>query len=215
MNEQSEPANAGVAPPEQIGACWSCKGPVSSRALFCHTCGIIQPPQAIDHFARLGVPVSFDIDPGQLERGYFGFQRIVHPDRFAAKSAREKALSQAQAVAVNDAWEILRDPLSRADYLLALRGAPLPGDDKTVNDPELLMTALEDRETLEEAKSAAEVDKVLLGAERGYDGAVVGLSRAFGADDLDKARKLTLKLRYLDKFRDEARAKRGRLDGKS
>jgi molecular chaperone HscB len=99
--------------------------------------------------------------------------------------------------------------------LLALRGAPLPGDDKTVNDPELLMTALEDRETLEEAKSAAEVDKVLLGAERGYDGAVVGLSRAFGADDLDKARKLTLKLRYLDKFRDEARAKRGRLDGKS
>ncbi len=204
---KEKPAEA----PDQIGACWSCKGPLSNRALFCHTCGIIQPPSSIDHFARLGVPISFDIDRAQLERGYFGFQRIVHPDRFAAKSAREKALSQAQAVAVNDAWETLRDPLSRAAYLLELRGTPLPSDDKTVNDPELLMAALEDREALEEAKSAAEVDKVLLGAERGYDSAVAALTRAFDEGALDKARKLTLKLRYLAKFRDEARIKRARL----
>lgn len=201
--------------PDQIGACWSCKGPVSGRALFCHTCGIIQPPSAIDHFARLGVPVAFDLDRAQLERGYFGFQRIVHPDRFAAKSAKERALSQAQAVAVNDAWEALRDPLSRAAYLLQLRGAPLPGDDKTVDDAELLMAALEDREALEEARNGAAVDKVLMGAERGYDATVAALSRAFAEDELDKARKLTLKLRYLAKFRDEARAKRARLAEKS
>ncbi len=209
MKEKIEPAQA--MPPEAPSMCWSCKGPVGQRALFCHTCGIIQPPPAVDHFARLGIPVSFDVDRAALERGYFGFQRIVHPDRFAAKSPREKALSQAHAVAVNDAWEALRDPLSRAAYLLKLRGMPLPSDDQTVNDPELLMAALEDREALDEARSAAELDKVLLGAERGFDSTVAALSRAFAEGELAKARALTLKLRYLAKFRDEARAKRARL----
>jgi|SRR6185369_9274784 len=212
MNEQADQAPA--RPSEQMGVCWSCKGPVAGRALFCHTCGAIQPPNTADHFARLNLARSFDIDRAALEKAYFGFQRNVHPDRFASKSPKEKALSQAQAVAVNDAWETLRDPLSRAAYLLQLRDTPLPSDDKTVNDPELLMAALEDREALDEAKSAAELDKVLARAEHDYDAAMGALSMAFKDYELEQARKLTLKLRYLSKFRDEARAKRARLEQK-
>jgi molecular chaperone HscB len=212
MTERADPAEA--APSEQVGACWSCKGPVTSRALFCHTCGVIQPPHAIDHFARLNLARTFDLDRAALERAYFGFQRNVHPDRFASKSPKEKALSQAQAVAVNDAWETLRDPLSRAVYLLQLRGAPLPGDDQTVNDPQLLMAALEDREALDDAQSAAELDAIAARAEGDYERALAALAQAFGANRLDQARDLTLKLRYLAKFRSEAKSKRARLDNK-
>ncbi len=212
MTEQADQA-AGT-PSDQIGACWSCKGPVTDRALFCHTCGVIQPPGTADHFSRLNLARTFDLDKMALERAYFGFQRNVHPDRFATKSSKEKALSQAQAVAVNDAWKTLRDPLARAAYLLQLRNTPLPGDDKTVSDPELLMAALEDREALEEAKSAGDIDKVMQRAERDYDAALVALSAAFSAYELEEARKLTLKLRYLAKFRDEARAKRARAEAK-
>src|SRR5690349_1995429 len=98
--------------------CWSCKGPVASRALFCHTCGAVQAPGSTDHFTRLGLAPSFDIDDDKLEKQYLGFQRVLHPDRFAGKPAKERAIAEAQAVALNEAYETLDDPLKRATYLL-------------------------------------------------------------------------------------------------
>jgi molecular chaperone HscB len=98
--------------------CWSCKGPVDVRALFCSVCGAVQGPGTLDHFSRLGLIATYDLDADHLDHQYFGFQRRMHPDRFAARSAKEKALSQAQATALNDAYEILSDPVKRAHYLL-------------------------------------------------------------------------------------------------
>ncbi|MBV8061274.1 MAG: hypothetical protein JO253_07090, partial [Alphaproteobacteria bacterium] len=33
--------------------CWLCQKPASTRAIFCHHCGTVQPVRDIDHFARL------------------------------------------------------------------------------------------------------------------------------------------------------------------
>lgn len=211
MADVIHPASASDAQPGQVVKCWSCKGPVSTRALFCHTCGTIQPPQQVDHFTRLGLVPRYDVDAAELERAYFGYQRVVHPDRFASKSAREKALSQSQAVSINEAFETLRDPLARAIYLLALRGAPLPADDKTVNDPELLMAAMEDREALDDAGTAAQLDAFARQTQDKYEQTVNEIGALFGRDDLAGAARLTLTLRYLAKLRDEVRAKRGRV----
>ena len=191
--------------------CWSCKGPVDRRALFCHTCSAIQPPHGIDHFSRLGMAQKFDLDSQDVERNYFRFQRIVHPDRFAAKSAREKSLSQAQAVALNDAYETLRDPLARAMHLLDLNGAALPKDDHTVRDPELLMAALEDRETLAAASTLPDVDGLIDTAQQRLDDLIEELGGHFNAGRLDAAQGAVLRLRYLEKYLDEAQAKRRKL----
>jgi molecular chaperone HscB len=43
MTEQSD---------DNLVACWSCRGPVATAALFCHTCGAVQPPGGQNHFAR-------------------------------------------------------------------------------------------------------------------------------------------------------------------
>ena len=104
------------------GACWSCKGPVESGLLCCPTCEAIQPPGQADHFARFGQSHAFDVDEAALEAVYFELQRKLHPDRFATKSPKEKALSQSQAIAVNEAYETLRAPLRRAAYLLTVKG---------------------------------------------------------------------------------------------
>ena len=146
-----------IEPTGGVLACWSCKGPVAGDAAFCPTCGAVQPPGQGDHFARLGMPARFDLDPGALDRAYFARQRQFHPDRFARRSAREGAIAESRSVSLNEAYETLRDPLRRAAYMLALAGHPIAGDGATIDDPELLAEVMEAREALMEAESTAEV----------------------------------------------------------
>ena len=148
----SQSGAGGVVP------CWSCKGPVAGRALFCPVCGAVQGPGQVDHFTRLGLVRTFEIDQETLDRQYFGLQRRLHPDRFATRTARERALSQAQATALNEAYETLKEPLKRAVYMLKLAGRTVDiAGTATVSDPELLMEAMEMRGELAEADSVAAV----------------------------------------------------------
>ena len=201
--DNTSAARAGLTP------CWSCKGPVAAQVLFCHTCGAIQPPGQIDRFRRLGVEPDFDLDLDVIEKRYLGFQRAIHPDRFAAKPAKERALAEQQAVALNEAYETLKDPLRRAAYLLSLKGIDAAvSKDETVRDPELLMEAMEAREALMEATSIEKVEK--LQAKAGADAIAIlsELSKAFASDDLNAANRLTTRLKYLRKYLEETRTRR-------
>jgi molecular chaperone HscB len=195
-----------------FAACWSCRGPVAAAALFCATCKAIQPPQPLDHFARLGLAPGFDIQVPLLDQLYFGFQRQLHPDRFANAAPRARQISQSQAVAFNDAYETLKSPLARATYLLALRGLPVDGEGShTIRDMELLDDQLERREALHEAPDAAAVENLAAAARRDAAACLSKISAAFAVGDLGVARLATLRLKYLDKFADEARNRRALL----
>ncbi|MBF0354626.1 MAG: Fe-S protein assembly co-chaperone HscB [Alphaproteobacteria bacterium] len=192
--------------------CWSCKGPASPRALFCSVCGAVQPPRPMDHFQRLGLMPGFDVDQGELERHYFGFQRRLHPDRFAARSAKEKLMSQQQAMALNEAYETLKEPLKRAAYLLKLKGRKADAEDSAKPaDPALLMEQMEAREALMEADSAEQVQAILARTESDIAFAVDDLSQAFAAECLEGAAKLVMRLKYLMRLSDEARGRKSRM----
>jgi len=196
-------------PRAALAECWSCKGPVSIKAMFCHTCGAAQPPRQQDHFSRLGFEPSFDLDLDLLEKRYLGFQRSVHPDRFANKPARERAMAEQQSVSLNEAFEILNDPLRRAAYLLEVKGQTASVDqDQTVADPALLMEVMEAREALSEAESVEAVEKLAVKAGADAINLLSEISKAFAADDLAAANRLTTRLKYLRKFLEETRARR-------
>lgn len=195
-----------------IVPCWSCKGPISPRALFCSTCGAVQPPGKTDHFTRLGLRCAYALDPVELDRQYFGFQRRLHPDRFATRSSKERALSQAQATALNEAYETLKDPLKRAAYLLRLAGRTVDIEQAaTVADPELLMEAMEMREALAEAETEEDVSVLAAQAETEVSLCETSLGQAFADQDLDTAGKLTTRLKYLGKLAEEARSRKIRM----
>jgi molecular chaperone HscB len=195
-----------------VVACWSCKGPVASRALFCSVCGAVQGPGAIDHYTRLGLTPTFEIDQEALERQYFGFQRRLHPDRFASKSGKEKALSQSQATALNEAYETLKDPLKRAAYLLKLLGREVDLTAcGTINDRELLMEQMEKREALAEATTVEEVARLAMQADSDVIACQCHVSAAFNAHDLEQAAHLTIRLKYLAKLAGEARERKARM----
>lgn len=201
--DDTRAARAGLVP------CWSCKGPVAAQVLFCHTCGAIQPPGQIDRFRRLGIEPDFDLDLDLIEKRYLGFQRAIHPDRFASKPPKERALAEAQAVALNEAYETLKDPLRRAAYLLSLKGIDASvSRDETVRDPELLMEAMEAREALMEATSIERVEKLQAKAGANAIAILSDLSKAFARDDLSAANQLTTRLKYLRKYLEETRTRR-------
>ncbi|MBM3502702.1 MAG: Fe-S protein assembly co-chaperone HscB [Alphaproteobacteria bacterium] len=190
--------------------CWSCRTPVDARAPFCHACGTIQPPRAVDHFVRLGVKRQFDVDLRELERQYFGFQRRFHPDRFATKSAEERAFSLQHSTATNEAFETIRSPRRRAEYLLTLLGQPaLPADAHTVGDPALLAEVLQLREALDESAEPRAMQRIAQDALARAEDCTRSIAAAFAAGNLAEAGKQTLWLAYLDKLADEIRA-RGR-----
>jgi molecular chaperone HscB len=166
----------------------------------------------MDHFARLGLPAALDLEPASLDKAYFSRQRQWHPDRFVAKPSEERARASAEAAALNDAYRTLKDPLSRAIYLAALKGVELPADGKTIDDPELLMEAMEAREELHEADTIDVVDALAAKAREDLTEALSGLGSLFLANDKAAIRKALLRLRYLDKFAEEARARRTNLE---
>jgi len=168
----------------------------------------------MDHFARLGLPAALDTDAAALDKAYFARQRQWHPDRFVGKPAEQRAKASIEAAALNEAYRTLKDPLDRAVYLAELNGVELPGDGKTIDDPELLMEVMDAREELQEASSIAEVDALAAFAREDLQKGLAGLSSLFLAKDKAAIRKALLRLRYLDKFAEEAKARRSNL-GKS
>jgi molecular chaperone HscB len=165
----------------------------------------------MDHFARLGLPAALELEQAALDKAYFALQRQWHPDRFVARPAEERARASAEAAALNDAYRTLKDPLSRAVYFAGLKGVELPGDGKTIDDPELLMEAMEAREALHTAGTLQSVDSLAAKARDDMTRAMDELATLFLANDRPAIRKALLRMRYLDKFAEEARARRAKL----
>src|SRR6478735_8340029 len=143
----------------------------------------------MDHFARLGLPAALDLDAGALDKAYFARQRQWHPDRFVGKPAEQRAKASVEAAGLNDAYRTLKDPLSRAVYLAGLNGVELPGDGKTIDDPDLLMEAMETREALHEATTPDAVDALATQVRQDMQQALEGLGTLFLRQDKAAIRK--------------------------
>ena len=104
----------------------------------------------MNYFELFNLPVSFDVDLSTLPQTYQQLQRLTHPDRFASGSEQEKLVAIQKNAQVNDAYSVLKSPLSRAEYLLNLRGIDLQHEQKTIKDTAFLMQQMEWREELSE-----------------------------------------------------------------
>ena len=163
-----------------------------------------------DPFELMGVPRRFGIDPASLAQRHRDLSRALHPDRFVRASPSERRAAIERAMAVNAAFRTLRDPLARAEALLASHGVSL--DDTARPDPALLLEVMELRESLEAAHGAperiaalrSEVDRNVQREE-----SVLRASLDDGAPDataLARARDAVIRLKYFRRFSEEADA---------
>lgn len=111
---------------------------------------------SLNHFQLFKLPESFAIDIAQLTERYRDLQRAVHPDRYANASEQERRLAMQRTAQLNEAFQVLKQPLSRARYMLEIQGIDFNNERDTQQDPMFLMEQMELRESLEEIESAAD-----------------------------------------------------------
>ena len=158
-------------------------------------------------FELLGLPVQFDLDPQIIERAFFDRSKELHPDRFASAPAAERVAALSKSRALNDAYQTLKKPVPRAEYLLARAGITI-GDNERL-DPEFLMEILELREELAEAraaKRASQIEMLCAQMMKRRTAAVDSLAPLFAASDLEQIKKQLIVLRYLNRYLEECDA---------
>tara|TARA_B100001540_G_scaffold312623_1_gene334069 strand:+ start:421 stop:975 length:555 start_codon:yes stop_codon:yes gene_type:complete len=179
------------------------------------------------------------VDAKALETTMKGLQKKLHPDAFAGRRktreatedrAREKEYSEALSARVNEAYGKLRDPLSRAKYLFALKSGATSVDDdeeekkeedtwgdeeedengerkrETVS-PELLFLVMDVREAIEDAGEDVEaLMKLKEENEERVEEATTRVGEALDDEttfDKEKARKAIVELTYYERIRKE------------
>ena len=108
-----------------------------------------------NYFELFQLPVSFDVDVEDLANRHRAIIARVHPDQFAHKSVMEQRVALQWAPFANEAFDTLKSPIARAQYLLKLNAPELAVEGARVNlPPEFLMQQMQWREALEEGDTA-------------------------------------------------------------
>ena len=168
-----------------------------------------------NHFDLFGLPVRFRLDPVQLDGAFRRLQSEVHPDRHAAGGDADKRLALQASAQVNAAYGTLKDPVSRAEYLLALHGIDARDETDTRLPLDFLERQLERREEADDA--AAQRDLRTLSAiqqqvrEESAELEAV-LATLLDGDDRSAARERVRELRFLSKVAEDLRALEARVD---
>lgn len=110
-----------------------------------------------NHFELFGLPPTFRLDLARLEHAYREIQAQVHPDKFVQASDSERRLSMQWATHANEAFATLKFPVSRARYILQLNGVATLEETNTAMPAEFLLSQMEWREAIAEAKEAQDL----------------------------------------------------------
>lgn len=130
--------------------CWKCGQP-SKESLFCSYCSTLQAPVP-DYYKFLGMKRRLSLDPEELQQHFYDLSRQIHPDRFLRRTPNEQRYSLEATAILNDAYRILKDPVTRAEYVLKEEGFDI-GERKSKNvPPELLEEVFELNMALEELR---------------------------------------------------------------
>ena len=162
-----------------------------------------------DFFELFNLPVSFDIDASQLTERYRALQSSVHPDRFAAASDQDRRLSVQMAAHINEAYQTLKQPLSRARYLLEHFGVDVARS-STALDMEFLAEQIVLREQLSEIRDQVNPMASLLTLREELQQSIASMQQDFSnfigqgeSSDVELARAVFDKLQFFYRLQQE------------
>jgi molecular chaperone HscB len=135
----------------------------------------------MDYYELLETPKSpnpFIINESQLKNTFRRMQRYIHPDLWASQgevrytkevcppkfqvdviSQDKTHVARDLSGLVNEAYNTLRQPLSRIRYILSQHNHNVSETDQ-LTDPHLIAEIIEIREALEDASSESEVEEI-------------------------------------------------------
>jgi molecular chaperone HscB len=160
-----------------------------------------------DHYALFGLPRGYGVDLAELDRRYRELQGRVHPDKHAHLGEREQRLAMQWATRANEAYQTLKQPISRARYLLELAGVDPQIEQNTAMPEAFLLQQMEWREATEDAREAADsrkLDQLHQRLRRDMTAQYAELARAFDvANDYQQAAEMVRQLLFQEKLLSE------------
>ncbi len=197
-------------------ACWSCgqKSDCSTAHqldLLCNAgCGAVQPIDCdsdVNFYELFGCPIGVIIDNVCLDRAFLSLQKKLHPDKFASRGSKHQEISGQVSAMVNMAYQTLKNPVKRVQYLLKLLGIGdilEEGPSTIPPQPDLLNEVFEVREKLENCKSPDEVHSILELNRTKICEVLEELQDAFTRRDYEMLAYGTIRLQYFSRIQDDA-----------
>lgn len=169
----------------------------------------------LEFFTLLDILPAFDIDLELLEASYFCEQQKNHPDRFVKASKEVRLAALTRAADINRAYETLKDPLKRAQYLLLLQGIYVGTDKDTVKPSQaLLEEVMELRERIVDIDTPQALFAMDDELQDLQDRIIRYIDSAYANTDWDKMAQMTLRLGYIHKTKEDLKKQKARLGKK-
>ncbi|CAH6780476.1 (Fe-S) cluster biosynthesis co-chaperone HscB [Vibrio chagasii] len=171
----------------------------------------------MNHFELFGLPLQFQLDGSLLSSQFRDLQRQFHPDKFATASERDRLLAVQKAAQINDAYQVLKNPISRAEYLLVQHGEDIRGEQQTMQDPMFLMEQMELREELEDIADSSDPEDALFAFEgkvsKMYKQQLSAIQQELDSQAWLEAADRVRKLKFIAKLKNEIELVEDRLIG--
>ncbi|CDS39606.1 co chaperone HscB [Echinococcus multilocularis] len=193
--------------------CWSCLKRISCQTFFCE-CGKVQSfSPSWNYFDYFGfTKPTMRIDLNELSRMKRKLQMSFHPDKFVHSTKEERAIATTVSTQINDAFTVLSNPITRAEYILTLNGNPCSSEDVAITDTAFLTDVLEANEHVDELAEMVKTEECKQTLERVLAAlyAIVmtrwgremdQLTRFIDAADWEAAHQAISRLRYYERLK--------------
>ncbi len=160
-----------------------------------------------NYFEIFSQAISTEIDVAAIKEKNHELQLQVHPDRFVNSSDIDKRLAMQKTSLINEAFEILTNPVSRLQYMLSLKGVDMNAETDTAMDGAFLMEQMELREDIAIVKVKAnpldELDNMSDCLKTQISALIKDFDHAYLGDELAISRGIVRKLHFLNKAQKE------------
>ena len=160
-----------------------------------------------NYFEIFSLDVSTNPDLNILNENNRELQQLVHPDKFANGDESEKRLAMQKTSLINQAFNTLKDPVQRLQYMLSLKGVDMNGETDTAMDGAFLMDQMELREKISDVRTKPdpldELDLIAKDLKKTSINLIVEFDAFFQTDALDKSREVVRKLQFINKAQRE------------
>ena len=171
------------------------------------------------YFEIFDIPVSTEIDLTKVSEIYRDIQKEIHPDRFVNADEQERRIAMQKTSLINQAFQTLKDPVKRLQYMMSLKGIDMDSETDTSMDAAFLMEQMEFREEIAEVREKDDpldkLDAMTSKLKKQLSTFMFSFEKSYQNSELDNAREIVRKMQFLVKAQKEVTALSEQLEDES
>lgn len=159
-----------------------------------------------NYFTILNIEPAYSVNNSELKQLLIEAQKSSHPDNFVNLDEAKRLELLMKSSDINDAYQVLQDPVKRAEHLLGLKLGDELDSESLNHDMDFLMAQLDLRSELEEIEQAKDLDKLMSYAENvdtNFNQSVIAITESFDKNNLDEVKILIDRLKFWQKLQRE------------